>query len=66
MDSDARRRWEHDLRNAVNSTQLSIDVASKMIAIGNLEGAESNLRRALEAMGIMTSLLNPTDMPPID
>ncbi len=59
-DSDACRRWKHDLRNAANSTQLALDVACRMMATGNLPGAETNLRRAVEACGILTDLLNPS------
>ncbi len=60
-DDDPRnsQRWMHDLRNAANSTQLAVDVAYRMMAAGDLLGAETNLRRAVEACGILTDLLNP-------
>lgn len=54
------RRWTHNLRNAANSTQLALDVAYRMMAAGDLSGAETNLRRAVEACGMLTSLLNPS------
>lgn len=63
QDSDACRRWKHDLRNAANSTQLALDVACRMMATGNLPGAEMNLLRAREAFGILTTLLNPSAAP---
>ena len=59
-DLSACRRLKHDLRNAVNSTQLALDVASRMMAAGNLSGAETNLRRAMDACGLLTRLLNPS------
>ena len=58
-DHDAGLRWKHDVRNAANAIQLAVDVASRMMATGNLAGAETNLHRAMEACGILTNLLNP-------
>lgn len=63
-DRDAHRRWKHDLRNAANSTQLALEVASRMIAAGNLSGAQTNLHRAMEACSILTSLLKGPDAAP--
>lgn len=65
--TDARPpAWEHDLRNAVNGALLSVTVARRLLAQGDMERATALLADTQAACERASALLSGPFPPPED